>query len=90
MSVKKVLIVGGGFTGLTAAIALAREGVQITLIDRVEAWARVGHGLTIQGNALRVFQEWRPDFISCLVKRGNDFIILPNLQAIFSTSHDGW
>ncbi|OJT96670.1 MAG: chemotaxis protein CheW [Rhizobium sp. 63-7] len=36
-----------------------------------------------------VGMKWRPDFISCLVKRGNDFIILPNLQAIFSTSHDG-
>lgn len=57
MSVKKVLIIGGGFTGLTAAIALAREGVAITLVDRAAAWARVGHGLTIQGNALRVFKE---------------------------------
>jgi len=57
MSVSKVLIVGGGFTGLTAAIALAREGVAVTLVERAQAWARVGHGLTIQGNALRVFKE---------------------------------
>ncbi|MCX6503020.1 MAG: FAD-dependent oxidoreductase [Microbacterium sp.] len=57
MSVRNVLIVGGGFTGLTAAIALAQRGVQVTLIDRAKAWARVGHGLTIQGNALRVFRE---------------------------------
>ncbi len=57
MSVRNVLVVGGGFTGLTAAIALAQRGVQVTLIDRVSAWARVGHGLTIQGNALRVFKE---------------------------------
>ncbi|CAN7232762.1 chemotaxis protein CheW [Rhizobium sp. LjRoot30] len=35
-----------------------------------------------------VGMKWRPDFISCLVKRGSDFIILPNLQAIFSTPHD--
>ena len=57
MSVKKVLIVGGGFTGLTAAIALAQREVSVTLVDRAKAWARVGHGLTIQGNALRVFRE---------------------------------
>ena len=57
MSVEKVLIVGGGFTGLTAAIALAQRGVSVTLVDRAPAWARVGHGLTIQGNALRVFRE---------------------------------
>ena len=57
MSVRNVLIVGGGFTGLTTAIALAQRGVDVTLIDRAPAWARVGHGLTIQGNALRVFAE---------------------------------
>jgi 2-polyprenyl-6-methoxyphenol hydroxylase-like FAD-dependent oxidoreductase len=57
MSVRNVLIVGGGFTGLTAAIALAQRDVKVTLVDRAPAWARVGHGLTIQGNALRVFKE---------------------------------
>lgn len=57
MSIRKVLIVGGGFTGLTAAVALAQRGVSVTLVDKAAAWARVGHGLTIQGNALRVFKE---------------------------------
>ncbi|MDN3310201.1 FAD-dependent oxidoreductase [Microbacterium oryzae] len=57
MSIRNVLIVGGGFTGLTAAIALARRSVAVTLVDRAKEWARVGHGLTIQGNALRVFKE---------------------------------
>lgn len=58
MSVRSVLIVGGGFTGLTAAIALAQRGVtRITLVDRAPAWARVGHGLTLQGNALKVLKE---------------------------------
>ncbi|MDQ1204823.1 FAD-dependent oxidoreductase [Microbacterium sp. SORGH_AS_0862] len=58
MSVSKVLVVGGGFTGLTTAIALAQRGVErVVVIDRARSWARVGHGLTIQGNALRVFRE---------------------------------
>lgn len=35
-----------------------------------------------------VGMRWRPDFIDCLVRRGNDFIILPNLQAIFSADHN--
>ena len=36
-----------------------------------------------------VGMKWRADFINCLVRRGSDFIIVPNLMAIFSTKHDG-
>ncbi len=35
-----------------------------------------------------VGMRWRPDFIDCLVKRGTEFIIIPNLQVIFSAQHD--
>jgi len=35
-----------------------------------------------------VGMRWRADYIYCLVKRGGEFIILPNLQAIFSSRHD--
>lgn len=31
-----------------------------------------------------VGMRWRQDYISCLVKRGGEFIILPNLQTIFA------
>lgn len=31
-----------------------------------------------------VGMKWRADYINCLVKRDGQFIILPNLQAIFS------
>lgn len=35
-----------------------------------------------------VGMRWRPDYIECLVKRGTDFIIVPNLSAIFLTSRE--
>ncbi|MCV9961757.1 chemotaxis protein CheW [Pararhizobium sp. BT-229] len=35
-----------------------------------------------------VGMRWRPDYISCLVKRGGEFIIVPNLRAIFSSQRD--
>ncbi|MBX3195688.1 MAG: FAD-dependent oxidoreductase [Microbacteriaceae bacterium] len=57
MAVRSVLIVGGGISGLTTAIALAQRDVRVTLVERAPAFARVGHGLTVQGNALRVFRE---------------------------------
>ncbi|ARM89898.1 chemotaxis signal transduction CheW-like protein [Rhizobium sp. CIAT894] len=34
-----------------------------------------------------VGMRWRADYINCLVKRGGEFIILPNLHAIFSSRH---
>ncbi|MFT4234268.1 MAG: FAD-dependent oxidoreductase [Microbacterium sp.] len=57
MSVKTVLVVGGGITGSVAAIALAERGVEVTLIERSPQWHGVGHGITVQGNALKVFRE---------------------------------
>lgn len=32
--------------------------------------------------------RWRADYIDCLVKRGADFVILPNLTTIFSANRD--
>ncbi len=57
MSVRKVVVVGGGVTGTVAAIALAQRGVEVTLVERSAQWQGVGHGITVQGNALKVFRE---------------------------------
>lgn len=57
MSVKNVLVVGGGIAGTVAAVALAQRGVKVTLVERSPEWYGVGHGITLQGNALRVFNE---------------------------------
>ncbi|WP_137129557.1 chemotaxis protein CheW [Rhizobium sp. FY34] len=35
-----------------------------------------------------VGMRWRPDFIECLVRRDGEFIIIPNLQAIFSAQNE--
>ncbi|MCD1262143.1 chemotaxis protein CheW [Shinella sp. AETb1-6] len=35
-----------------------------------------------------VGMRWRADYISCLVKRDGEFIIVPNLQAIFAPQRD--
>jgi purine-binding chemotaxis protein CheW len=36
-----------------------------------------------------VGMRWRPDYIHCLIKRGGDFIIFPNLHAIFDSQCGG-
>ncbi|AWR20669.1 FAD-dependent monooxygenase [Aurantimicrobium photophilum] len=57
MTVKNVLVIGGGVTGTVASIALAQKGVKVTLIEISPEWYGVGHGITVQGNALKVFQN---------------------------------
>lgn len=57
MSVKNVLVVGGGITGTVAAVALAQKGVKVTLAEISPVWYGVGHGITLQGNALRSFKN---------------------------------
>jgi 2-polyprenyl-6-methoxyphenol hydroxylase-like FAD-dependent oxidoreductase len=56
MGVSRVLIVGGGITGSVAAAALAQRGAEVDLAEIRTEWTGTGHGITLQGNALRSFQ----------------------------------
>lgn len=53
---KKVLVVGGGIGGLSAAIALAGIGYEILLIERNSEWTALGAGLTFNGATARAFR----------------------------------
>lgn len=57
MTVAKVLVVGGGITGTVAAIALAQRGIDVTLVEKSPKYFGVGHGITVQGNALKALQR---------------------------------
>jgi 2-polyprenyl-6-methoxyphenol hydroxylase-like FAD-dependent oxidoreductase len=52
---RRVLVVGGGVGGLTAATALAQRGVEVTLIERRPEFDVPGIGLGQPANALRVY-----------------------------------
>ncbi|MDB5605000.1 MAG: 2-polyprenyl-6-methoxyphenol hydroxylase [Bradyrhizobium sp.] len=52
---KRVLVVGGGVGGLSAAIFFARRGVEVTLIERRPNFDVPGVGLGQPANALRVY-----------------------------------
>lgn len=57
MSVSKVLVVGGGLTGSILAVALGRAGVEVDLVELSPIWTGIGHGITVQGNALRALRS---------------------------------
>jgi 2-polyprenyl-6-methoxyphenol hydroxylase-like FAD-dependent oxidoreductase len=52
---RRVLIVGGGVGGLTAATAFAQRGVEVVLIERRPSFDVPGVGLGQPANALRVY-----------------------------------
>ena len=52
---RRVLIVGGGIAGGVLALALAQRGVEVVLVELRKEMGGVGHGITLQGNALKAF-----------------------------------
>jgi 2-polyprenyl-6-methoxyphenol hydroxylase-like FAD-dependent oxidoreductase len=53
--IRRILVVGGGVGGLTAAACFARRGVEVVLIERRPAFDIPGVGLGQPANALRVY-----------------------------------
>jgi 2-polyprenyl-6-methoxyphenol hydroxylase-like FAD-dependent oxidoreductase len=54
---ERILIVGGGIAGLTAAIAMRAHGFEPELVERAPAWRTIGLGITLQPNAMRLLRE---------------------------------
>lgn len=50
----RVIVVGGGIAGLTAAIALGRVGIDAQVYEQAPALREVGAGISLFPNALRV------------------------------------
>ena len=54
-AVEKVAVVGSGVAGLAVAIQLARAGVEVDVYESQPELYALGSGISLQGNALRVF-----------------------------------
>jgi 2-polyprenyl-6-methoxyphenol hydroxylase-like FAD-dependent oxidoreductase len=53
--IRRILVVGGGVGGMTAAASFAQRGVEVVLIERRPAFDIPGVGLGQPANALRVY-----------------------------------
>jgi 2-polyprenyl-6-methoxyphenol hydroxylase-like FAD-dependent oxidoreductase len=54
--VNKVLIIGGGFSGMSAAIQLRKQGIETDLVEIDPNWRTDGAGISIGGATLRAFK----------------------------------
>src|SRR3954447_6953732 len=52
----RVLIIGGGIAGMTAAIALAQRGVTCTVVEAQSEWRATGVGIGLQSPPLRALK----------------------------------
>ena len=57
LAAEKVLIIGGGFSGMSAAIALSKVGVKVDLIEIDPNWRTDGAGITVSGPSLRAIES---------------------------------
>lgn len=53
---QRITVLGGGVAGLAVAVALARRGAQVTVLEQAEAIAEVGAGLQISPNGVAVLK----------------------------------
>ncbi|MFI8965947.1 FAD-dependent oxidoreductase [Streptomyces sp. NPDC053493] len=57
MEQHRAVVVGAGIGGLTAAVALSRQGWDVTVLERAAGLAPVGAGIALAPNALRALDR---------------------------------
>jgi len=87
-AVQKVLIIGGGFAGMSAAILLRRAAIDVDLVEIDAGWRSYGAGITINGASLRalgvvgvlrdvVVQGYCADSVALCAADGRQLALLP-------------
>lgn len=54
-AMKKILVIGGGFSGMAAAIRMRQHGFDVDLVEIDPGWRSYGAGISLGGATLRVF-----------------------------------
>ena len=54
---QRILIIGGGFSGMSAAIQLRKQGKAVDLVELDPGWRNYGAGISLGGATLRAFRQ---------------------------------
>jgi 2-polyprenyl-6-methoxyphenol hydroxylase-like FAD-dependent oxidoreductase len=57
MTTQRILIIGGGFSGMSAAIELRKAGADVDLVEIDPQWRSYGAGISLGGATLRAFRQ---------------------------------
>ena len=55
---KNMMIIGGGIGGLATALACARNGAQVQLLEQAAQFSEVGAGIQMGPNVVRILEQW--------------------------------
>lgn len=94
-AVNKVLVIGGGFSGMAAAIQMRRAGMAVELVEIDPHWQPLGAGITISGPTLRALetlgvyeqvceQGWVANGVEICIPTGQKVADLPTPQPVGS------
>ena len=53
----RIMVIGSGLGGLTAAVALQRRGKDVVLFEQFDNLLEVGAGITLNSNAITALRE---------------------------------
>lgn len=56
-AVRCALVIGGGFSGMSAAIEMARRGWDVDLVEIDAGWRSYGAGISLHGATLRILRQ---------------------------------
>jgi 2-polyprenyl-6-methoxyphenol hydroxylase-like FAD-dependent oxidoreductase len=57
LAARRILIIGGGFSGMSAAIELRKHGAEVDLVEIDAGWRSYGAGISLGGATLRAFRQ---------------------------------
>lgn len=57
LAAQRILIIGGGFSGMSAAIELRKHGADVELAEIDPDWRNYGAGISLGGGTLRAFKQ---------------------------------